>query len=60
MRIFLKAFTKTSLMMASSFLCALALCAIEYMLGPVYAIVLCGLACFILLFVIYYKEEKRK
>lgn len=57
---FLKAFAKTSLMLVSSFLCALALCAIRYMLGTVYAIVLCWLSCFIFLFVIYYKEEKRK
>lgn len=59
MRRFLKAFAKTSLMLVSSFLCALALCAIEYMIGPVYAIALCWLLCFIFLFVIYYKEEKK-
>lgn len=56
---FLKAFAKTSLMIASSLLCALALCTIACMLGPVYAIALCSLSCFIPLFVIHYKEEKR-
>ena len=60
MKMFLKAFAKTSLMIVFSFLCALALCAIECMLGPVYAIALCSLSCFIPLFVIHYKEEKRK
>lgn len=60
MRRFLKAFAKTLLMMAFILLCTLAVFAIRYMIGAVYAIALCWLSYFILWFVIYYKEEKRK